>query len=178
MSATCLRGKQRVPLGLHRLDLLEQQFEPIEFAADLGLEMHRQRAAIARLQLVKPLPPIATQRLVAGYALGEQQSFDPVDMLDPFVDQHLALAAETAAVLFFGRWRLDHRAHPRFAALVRQQRAKQRLAVDPVGLRPPPPTRCRNRGRIDDVAFDPFTLQHAVNPEAVQPGFLNDDDRE
>ena len=49
-----LRGKQRVPLGLHRLDLLEQQFEPIEFTADLGLEMRRQRTAIAGLQLVEP----------------------------------------------------------------------------------------------------------------------------
>ncbi len=28
------------------------------------------------------------------------------------------------------------------------------------------------------MAFDPFILQHTVNPEAVQPRFLNDDDRE
>ncbi|HWZ07958.1 MAG TPA: hypothetical protein VNY53_13705, partial [Bradyrhizobium sp.] len=28
--------------------------------------------------------------------------------------------------------------------------------------------RGRDRGRIDDVAFNPFLLQHAVNPEAVQ----------
>jgi hypothetical protein len=26
------------------------------------------------------------------------------------------------------------------------------------------------RGRIDDVAFNSFLLQHAVNPEAVQTG--------
>ena len=126
------------------------------------------RTAIARLQLVEPFPPIAAQRLVAGYALGEQQSFDAIDVLDPLGDQHLALAAEAAAVFFLGRRRLDHRAHPRFAALVGQQRANQRLAVDPVGLRPPPPARCRNRGRIDDMAFDPFALQHPMNPEAVQ----------
>jgi hypothetical protein len=30
---------QRVPLGLHSLDLLEQQFEPIEFSTNLGFEM-------------------------------------------------------------------------------------------------------------------------------------------
>ena len=83
-----------------------------------------------------------------------------------------------AAVLLFGRWRLDHRAHSRFTALVRQQRTKQRLAIDTVGLRSTPSTRCRNRGRIDDMAFNSFTLQRAMNPEAVQPGFLNDNDRE
>ena len=89
-------------------------------------------------------------------------------MLDPFGDQHLALAAEAAAVFFLGRRRLDHRADPRFAALISQQRAQQRFAVDPVGLGAPPPARGRNRGRVDDVAFDTFALQHAVNPEAVQ----------
>jgi hypothetical protein len=36
--------------------------------------MIRQRAAIAGLQLIEPLPPVAAQRLVAGYALAEQQS--------------------------------------------------------------------------------------------------------
>ena len=28
------------------------------------------------------------------------------------------------------------------------------------------------------MAFDPFTLQHPMNREAVQPGLLNDNDRE
>ena len=79
-----------------------------------------QGTAIARPQLVELLPSIAAQRLVAGYALPEEQPFDPVDVLDPFVGQYFALAAETAAVLFFGGRRFDHRAHPRFAALIRQ----------------------------------------------------------
>jgi len=55
--------------------------------------------------------------------------------LTPLRDQYLALAAKPATVLFLGSRRFDHRAHPRFAALIRQQRAKQRLAVDPVILR-------------------------------------------
>ena len=102
--------------------------------------MFLQGTTIARPQLVEPLPSIAAQRLVPGYALGEQQSFDPVHMQDPFVGQYLALTAKSAAVLFLGSRHLDHRAHPRFSALVRQQRAKQRLAVDAVSLRPPTPT--------------------------------------
>ena len=66
------RGKQRIPLGLHCLDLLEQQFEPVEFAANLGLQMIRQRTTIAGLELFQPLPPVATKRVVFGYPLGEQ----------------------------------------------------------------------------------------------------------
>src|SRR3984893_5677852 len=96
--------------------------------------------AIARPKLVEPLPSIAAKRLVAGYTLAEQQSFDAIDVLDPLGDQDLALATKSAAVLFLGCWPLAHRAPPRLPAFIRQQRAKQRLAVDPVSLRPPAPT--------------------------------------
>jgi hypothetical protein len=41
-----LLGEQRVPLGLRRLDLIQQQFEPIKFATDLGFEMRRQGTAV------------------------------------------------------------------------------------------------------------------------------------
>ena len=120
--------------------------------------MQGQGPAVAGLQRIQPLPPIATYRLVAGYALGEQQSFDPVDVLDPLHDQHLALTAKPASVFIFRRWQPHHRANARFPALVGEQRANQSLAVDPVGLRPPPPARCCNRGRINNMAFDPFIL--------------------
>src|SRR3954447_19656560 len=56
-------------------------------------------------------------------------------MLDPLADQHRTLATETTAVLFLGGRRFHHRTHSRFTALVCQQRANQRLSVDPV---PPP----------------------------------------
>ena len=32
-------SEQVIPLGFHRFDLLEKEFQPVEFAADLGLEM-------------------------------------------------------------------------------------------------------------------------------------------
>src|ERR1019366_3450793 len=76
--------EQGVPLGLDGLDLFNQQLNSMELAADLSLEMRRQRTPIARLQLVEPLASIATQRLVVRYALGEQQSLDPVNVLDSF----------------------------------------------------------------------------------------------
>ena len=102
--------------------------------------MHRQGTAIARPQFVKQSPTIATQRLISGYALGEQQAFDAIYVLNPLSDQDLALAAKPTAVLFLGSPRFDHRAYPRFAALIRQQRAKECLAVDPISLRSPAPT--------------------------------------
>jgi hypothetical protein len=46
------RVEQRVPLGLHSLDLLEQQFEPIEFSTHLGFEMLGQATAIASLERI------------------------------------------------------------------------------------------------------------------------------
>src|SRR5665811_32037 len=64
-----LRGKQHVPLGLYRLDLLEQQFQPIEFTANLRLQVIRQPATIAGLEHIQPAPPVAAQRLVARYPL-------------------------------------------------------------------------------------------------------------
>jgi hypothetical protein len=70
--------------------------------------MWGQATAIASLERIQPRPPIATQRLIPGCALREEQSFDPVDVLDPFHDQHLALTANPAAVFIFRRWRPHH----------------------------------------------------------------------
>src|SRR5450631_3884806 len=135
--------------------------------------MQWQWPAVAGRQFVEPLASTAAQRFVAGDALGKQQAFDPVDVLDPLGDQYFALAAEAAAIFFLRRRRFYHRTYPRFPALERKYRAKQRLAVDPVGLGAPTPPRRRNRGGNDDVAFDSFALQHAMNPEAIETGFLN-----
>ena len=99
---------QRVPLGLHSFDLLEKQFEPIKLSTNLGFEMLGQAMAIASLKRIQPRPSVATQRLIPGCSLREEQSFDPVDVLDPFHDQHLTLAADPAAVFIFRRRRPNH----------------------------------------------------------------------
>ena len=44
------RGKQPVPLDLHRVNLLEQQFQAIEFTVKLSLQMRWQGTAITRLE--------------------------------------------------------------------------------------------------------------------------------
>ncbi len=53
------RDQQCVPLGLHSLDLLEKQFEPIDLAVDLRLEMLGKGTVIAGLEFFQPLVPIA-----------------------------------------------------------------------------------------------------------------------
>src|ERR1700692_2184067 len=93
--------------------------------------MRRQRTCVSRLPLIEPLAPIPPQRLIIGYSLAEQQSLDPIDVLDPLVGQRLALTAKSAAVLFLWRRRPDQGADTRFAAFVRQQSAHQGFARRP-----------------------------------------------
>src|SRR3954466_4411439 len=80
-------------------------------------------------------------------------------------------------VLLLRGGRLDHRTHPRLAALVGQQSPHQRLAVNPVGLGPSPPARRRDRRRCDDIALKARVLQHTMEPKTVEPCLLNDDQR-
>jgi hypothetical protein len=143
-----------------------------------GRRQHRQRPAIACPQVLQPLAPPLAQRLVAEHSLGKEQPLDPVDVPHPLAHQRPALAADTPAVLLLQRRRPGHRAHPWLAALEGHQGTHQGLAIDPVGLCPPPPARGQDRGGVDHVALDPFGLQHPVDPEAVQTSLLDDDNRE
>jgi hypothetical protein len=51
----------------------------------------------------------------------------------------------------------------------------QRLAVDAVRLGSFLPPRSGDRGRVDHMAFDPFLLQGAVDPEPIETRLLEDD---
>ena len=66
----------------------------------------------------------------------------------------------------------EHRTHSGFTALVGKQRPHQRLAVDPVGLRPAAARGC-DGGRIDNVALDSFALEDPMDPEPIETGFLD-----
>src|SRR6516164_7033906 len=133
-------------------------------------------AAVAGLEFFQPLAPVATQRLISGYALTEQKSFDTIDVSHSLGDERFALAAEVAAVFLVGSGHVDHCTDPRFAALVGEQRSNQSFTIDLVGLCPPAPARCCNRGRVDDMAFDAFVLERPVNPKPVEIGLLYNDD--
>ncbi|MGY4329606.1 hypothetical protein ACVWWG_004023 [Bradyrhizobium sp. LB7.2] len=98
-------------------------------------------------------------------------------MRDALGDQRRSFATQPAPVLLFRRGRNHHRADPWLTALVGQKRPQQRLAIEPVSLGPPPPSRRRNRGGIDHVALNAVLLQNTVQPEPVQSSFLDRDDR-
>src|SRR4051812_30075607 len=171
------RLEQGVAFRRNALQLRQYDLEPIQLADDLRLQVHRQGPTVTGPQVLQSLTPTLAQRLVAEDPLGEEQPFDPVDVSHPLAHQRPALAANAPAVLLLRRRRPGHRTHPRLAALEGHQGAYQGLAIDPVGLRPPPPARGQDRGGIDHVALDPFGLQHPVDPEAVQAGLLDNNDR-
>ena len=52
------RLEQGVPLRLDRLQLRQQDLEPVQLADDLRLQMRRQGPAVAGPQLFQPLAPI------------------------------------------------------------------------------------------------------------------------
>src|SRR5215217_5022784 len=158
-----------IPLGLNSLDLFDQELEPVELPADLGLQALRKGATITRDQFLKPLPAVSVQGLVVADPLGKQKPLDAIDVPDPFGCQGLALTTDPATILLLWARSLDHRTNPGLAPLVGQQGPHQSLTVDPVGLRPPTPTGRRDRGGIDDMALDPFLVQDPVDPEPVQP---------
>jgi hypothetical protein len=132
----------------------------------------RQLAAVARAQRHKPRSSVPAQRLVLADPLREQQPLDPVAVADSLGDQRLAFAHQPPAIFLFWTRRPDHRADPRLAALVGQERPHQRLAVDAVRLGSFLPPRSRDRGRVDHMAFDP---QGAVDPEPIETRLLEDD---
>jgi hypothetical protein len=78
----------------------------------------RQWSAIAGLQLLEPLSPVAAPQLVAGYALTEQQALDAIDVAYALVRQCLALTRDATTVLFFGRRHPQHCTDARLAPLI------------------------------------------------------------
>jgi hypothetical protein len=63
----------------------------------------------------------ATVRLVVGDALGEEQPFDPIGVLNTLRCEGLTLATDPALVLLVRGRCSNHSAHPRLASLLRQQ---------------------------------------------------------
>src|SRR3712207_9501203 len=99
--------------------------------------MQRQRAAISGPERLQLLPTVPAPRIELGDALGAEQALDAVRVPHPLLDEGLALAGDAPLVLRLRAGRRDHGADPRLAALPRQQRAQQCLAVDDVGLGAP-----------------------------------------
>jgi len=133
-------------------------------------------ASVAGSKRFQTFTPGATHRLIACDALPKEKTFDPVDVARPLVHQDLPLTTYAPAILFVGTGRSDHRTDARFTSFVREKGANQGFAVDLVSLRAPASTRRRDRCRIDDIALYAFALQDPMDPEAIKPGLLYDDE--
>src|SRR5262249_53340283 len=93
-----------IALRLDRLDHSDDKLQPLQFAQDFRLEPRWQRPTISGAQSFQLLHPIATQGLVVIDAMDREQSLDPVDVLDTFVNKPATLAMEPTVVLFRDTW--------------------------------------------------------------------------
>src|SRR4051812_45283125 len=67
-------GEQCIPLGFNSLDLFDQELEPIELPADLGLQALWKGATIARDQFLEPLPAVWGGRAAGAPTLGGEKT--------------------------------------------------------------------------------------------------------
>jgi hypothetical protein len=125
--------------------------------------------------LFQVFPAVLVQRIVVGDPLAEQQSANAVRVPNALLQQLRALARDPTTVFFARAWWYCHGADPRLAALPGHQCAQQRLAIDRIGLGAPVTSRHGNRRRINDVALDAVGLEQAMNPETVEPDFVDRD---
>jgi hypothetical protein len=84
------------------------------------------------------------------------QGFDAVDVLDPLLDQSLALAMQPPGVLLLDIRNLNHTARIRLAAQIAAERPQYPFDVDPVGLGPlRPPSHQQARG-VENIIAHPM----------------------
>src|SRR4029453_18986271 len=94
----CCR-EERIAFGLDLLDLARQQLEPLDLAANLGLEPRRQGSTVPGLEGLQPCPSLLAERIIVRSSLAHQQTLDAVGVLDPLPQQPPSLARDPPAVL-------------------------------------------------------------------------------
>src|ERR1700739_3088324 len=110
-----------IALRLDRLDHSDHKLQSLQFAQDFCLEPRRQCPAISGAQSFQLLHPIVAQGWVVIDAMDREQSLDPVDVLDTFVNQPATLTMEPTVVLL-GDTRHAHNApNLRFTTQIRHQ---------------------------------------------------------
>src|ERR1700680_4268657 len=119
---------------------------------------------------------LSEPRMAGPIMAVREEALNPVDWLDPLLEEDFAFARDPPPIFFFRRRRYDHRADARLAALPCQQRAQHRLAVNGISLRPPRTSRKGDRRGIDDMASDLISLEQSMHGKAVKPGFVDRDD--
>jgi hypothetical protein len=72
-------------------------------------------------------------------ALTKQQTLDPVDVGCPLPDQSVPFPVTAAKILLFDAWNHHHRTDMTLTPAPGDQRMKDTLNIDAVGLHPPRP---------------------------------------
>jgi hypothetical protein len=86
--------------------------------------------------------------------MDREQSLDPVDVLDTFVNQPTTLTIEPTLVLFGDTWHAHDTPNLRLAPQIRHQGSEQSLDIDAVSLRATRPTINLQTCRVDHVVAD------------------------
>ena len=85
---------QGVRFRLDDFPLIHQQLDPIEFPADLRLQVRWQGTAISRLEGIHALTSAAKEGVAIKHALRTEKALDPVGMLDALGKQVFEFVAD------------------------------------------------------------------------------------
>jgi len=107
----------------------------------------------------------------------EEHPLHSVHVPDAFSNQALQFPAYAATVFLLRGRHMHHGADPGLAALPCHESADECFTIDPVCLGPAVPSRDGNRGWVNHMALDLRRKQCAMDPEPIQPGYLDHDHR-
>lgn len=130
-----------VTLVLDHLDLLHNQFQPVQLTGNLGFHMLCQHMTVTCLQFPEALASIFLKGLVIADTLREKKPLYPIDVTDTFHHQRFLLPADPPPVFLFMGNGPHHRTYARFLPLEGQQNTQQRLAIDTISLHAQPAAR-------------------------------------
>ncbi|KXG84050.1 hypothetical protein ATO67_13615 [Agrobacterium bohemicum] len=156
----------------------QQQFKTIESSANFGFEVSAQNPTVSSSKLVQTLAAISIYRLVISHTLGEQRSFDAVDVENTFSNQRFPLPPDPADIFLIRCEQFDHRAGARLATFPCHQCADQDFAIDAISFGPTMTARHGYGCSLDNMALYPvYFAEHPPQPEGIKPDLLNPADK-
>ena len=162
--------------GFDLADLIVDQAQPGQVAAQLGQRVGRQRHALGRAQLLEPLGRLAQTRLEAANAQPSQRALHPVADARALADQGLPFTARPFGVLLREAGDRHHAAMAAFAAQPAEKGALQQRGVQAIGLRPAMLARHRDTGGMDHMRLDAAGPQPPRQPKTIAAGLKGNRD--
>jgi len=128
-----------IPFTLDRDDLRLHLGQPLDLPCNLPAEAFRQRPPISGDQFRWRQGLVARFNIDTANALTKQQTLDPVDVGRPLADQSVPFPMTAAKILFLNARDYHHGANVTLTPAPSNQRMKDTLNIDAVGLHPPRP---------------------------------------